>query len=67
MPIQLPNFLNAPVVRGPRYEPDYSGIANFIPQALQAYQTPFTIRHERMMNEEKYNEQAMKNALMKQY
>lgn len=70
-PLQLPDFLNAPIQRAlmptPNLTRDYSGITNFIPQALQAYQTPFQMRHERMMNQEKYNEQAMKNALTKQY
>ena len=67
MPIQLPNFLNAPIVRGPKYTPDHSGIVNFIPNALEAYNNPFKMRHERMINQEKLKEQAMKNALEERY
>lgn len=69
MPIQFPNFGNIPYVK-----PDYSGIVDFIPNALNAYtatneaiENPFKLRHERMMNEQKLQEQMMKNALEKEF
>jgi hypothetical protein len=69
MPVQYPNFGNIPLV-----EPDYSGIVNFIPQALKSYketaearETPFELRHKRMMNEEKLKAAAMENALEQLY
>ena len=73
MPIQYPNF-NFPIQRALMPTPDYSGIVNFIPQALQAYKqtgeamlSPYEQRHTKMMNEEKLKKQAFENALMEQF
>lgn len=73
MPIQYPNF-NFPIQRALMPTPDYSGIVNFIPQALQAYKqtgeamlSPYEQRHTKMMNEEKLRKQAFENALMQEF
>jgi hypothetical protein len=69
MPIQLPNFLNAPL-----YEPDYSGVVNAIPRAFETYkqglessETPYELRHNRMMNAEKLKAAAFENALNEEF
>ncbi len=67
MPLNLPNFLNAPILSSTLDKGAYSGMENLIPNFLKSYQAPTQIRQEKEINTQKIEAQKIANALLQKY
>lgn len=74
MPIQTFNFLGAPITKSHIYQPDYSAIANFLPNALKAYYQPEELKQDLLQKQqnvlqtkENIRDKMLRNALLQEF